>query len=228
MAINKPFILILALFCLVAPATAQKAWEKRPYQQWSMSEVEQILSDSPWAQTQVKEGDNISSSPTYFINIRLRSAVFVRQALVRQRQLHMHYDKFTPADKARFDDEVKEFLECPDCAKYYIITLGSRNDSYPLRAMKESSLDKLKAYISLTSDKGERRDLVHFIALQSEEGEIMFVFARFDDQGKPLLTTNNKKLYFKMDEKLFEGKTPPIKNFTFEVSKLLQNGEIVF
>lgn len=226
MSTVKYFILTLFSLCLATPADAQKVWEKKPYQQWSMSEVVQILSDSPWAQTQVEEGGDAHG--TYFITIRLRSAIFVRQALVRQRQLHLNYDKFTPADKARFDAGVKESLECSDCPKYYIVTLGSRNDSYPIRAIKESSLENLRTYISLMNDKGERRELVHFILPKSEEGEVMFVFARFDDQAKPLLTTNNKKFYFKIDEKVFEGKGPPIKKFTFEVSKLLQQGEIVF
>ena len=223
MGIIKHFIFILSLLCLVTSAYAQKVWEKKPYQQWSMSEVMQILSDSPWAQTQIEKGHG-----TYFITIRLRSAIFVRQALVRQRQIHLNYDRFTPTDKARFDAEVKEFLECSDCPKYYIVTLGAMNDSYPIRAVKESSLDNLKPYVSLANDKGERRELVHFILPKTERGEVMFVFARFDDQGKPLLTTNNKKFYFKIDERAFEGKTPPIKKFTFEVSKLLQQGEIVF
>jgi len=222
----KYFVLILSMLCLATPAGAQKVWEKKPYQQWSLSEVEKILSDSPWAQTQIEDERDVFG--TYFITVRLRSAIFVRQALVRQKQIHLNYDKFTPADKARFDAEVKEFLECSDCPKYYIVTLGAKNDSYPIRALKESSLDKIKSYVSLTNDKGERRELVHFVLPKSEEGEVMFAFARFDDQGKPLLTTGNKKFYFKIDEKVFEGKAPPIKRFTFEVSKLLQQGEIMF
>ncbi|HEX7998549.1 MAG TPA: hypothetical protein VF528_09175 [Pyrinomonadaceae bacterium] len=224
----KHFIIVsfIAFPCLATTIYAQKVWEKKPYQQWSLSEVVQILSDSPWAQTQVKEEHD--SFGTYLITIRLRSALVVRQALVRQKQIHLNYDKFRPADKARFDAEVKEFLECPDCEKYYIITIGSMNDLYPIRAIKESSLDKLRPYVFLTNDKGERRDLVHFIPPKNKQGEAMFVFSRFDDQGKPLLTVDNKTFHFKIDEKVFEGQTPPLKKFTFEVSKLLQRGDIVF
>jgi hypothetical protein len=225
MATTKYFIIMLFLTCLAAPGSAQKVWEKKPYQQWSLSEVVQILSDSPWAQTQIEE---VEGYDPYFITAQLRSAIFVRQALVRKTQIHLNYDKLTPADKASVDAEVKEFLECSDCAKYYIITLGSKNDSYPIRAIQNSSLDKLKPHVSLTTDKGERRELVHFRLPKEKEGEVMFVFARLDGQGKPLLTTNNKRFYFKVDEKVFEGKGPSIKKFTFEVSKLLQQGQIVF
>lgn len=220
------YLILVCSLCITIPAKAQKVWEKKPYQQWSMSDVIQILSDSPWAQTQIEEGHD--GFGPYFITIQLRSATIIRQALVRQRQLHLNYDKFTPSDKAKFDMDVKEFLECSDCPKYYIITLGSKNDSYPIRALKETPLDKLKPYVSLTNDQGERRELVRLVLPKSEGGDVMLVFERFDAQGKPLLMTNNRKFYFKIDEKVFEGKAPPIKKFTFEVPKLIYQGEIVF
>jgi hypothetical protein len=213
----------MAMLFSDSSAYGQKVWEKKSYNEWSMSDALRVLTDSPWAQTDIEREPN-----GYTVIIRLRSALPVRQAIVRQRQIRLNYDKFTPADKSRFDAEVKEFIECPDCSKYYILTLGTMNDSYPLRALKDISLDALKSYTSLTNDKGERRDLVHFIPPKSEGGDAMFVFERFDNKGKPLLTASNKKFYFKIDEKVFEGKTLPIKKFTFEVSKLLRNGEIIF
>jgi hypothetical protein len=215
----------LAIFCLVASAYGQKVWEKKPYAEWAMGEVLRVLDDSPWAQTQIESGQD-----TFTVTIRLRSALPIRQALIRQRQLHLNYDKFSPAEKARFDADAKGFLTCSDCAKYYIVTLSSAfNHPYPLRVLKGLSLEELKPQVSLTNDKGERRDLVGFTPPQAEGKEAVFIFQRFDHQGRPLLTTDDKQLHFKIEERVFAGKTlVPIKKFTFEVSKLIRNGEVIF
>jgi hypothetical protein len=171
----------------------------------------------------------------------LRSALPVRQALVRRRQLFLNYDKFSPADKARFERETKEFLECSDCAKNYIVTLGSPvpyNESPPVSksryffdivgTLRNLSLNELKPLVHLENDRGERRELVHFIPPKREGAEAMFVFERLDGLSKPLISSENKRFSFKIDEKLFEKRSVPLKKYTFEVSKLTQNGEIVF
>lgn len=212
--------LFVIMMGITAPTYSQKAWEKKPYDQWSRSEVFTILMDSPWAQVRDEKFD----STEYSSVIRLRSALPIRQALVRQKQIFLNYHKFTAADKARFDSEVKEFLECPDCAKYYIVTLNT----HAIRPLINLSLDDLKAYIYLANDKGERRQLVHFIPPKTEDAAAMFVFQRFDDQGKPLITKDNKSFFFKIEDKLLERKTVPLKRFTFEVSRMIQNGVIVF
>lgn len=228
----------LALFCLTFTTYGQKAWEKKSYQQWSLSDVVQVLDDSPWAQTQV-DHDRISpeSARTAFqVTVRLRSALPIRQALVRRRQLYVQYDKLTADDQARFDSEVKGFLECPDCAKYYMVTLDSARGTGPgggsffdpLETLKKLSLDELKSTIYLVNDRGERRYLEQFVVLKSEGSGVLFVFPRLDNQGNPFLTSNNKSFYFKVDNKLFEKQQITIKRFTFEVSKLIRNSEVVF
>jgi hypothetical protein len=101
-------------------------------------------------------------------------------------------------------------------------------NSGAIRRLIDLSLDDLKAYIYLANDKGERRLLVRFIPPKTEDTAAMFVFQRFDDQGKPLITKDNKSFFFKIEDKLLERKTVPLKRFTFEVSRMIQNGVIVF
>jgi hypothetical protein len=210
---------------LITSAYGQTIWEKKPYTEWSMGEALRVLDDSPWAQTQIESGKE-----AFTVTIRLRSALPIRQALIRQRQLQLNYGKFSPAEKARFDADAKDFLTCSDCAEYYIVTLTSAfNHPYPLRVLEGLSLDELKSQVSLTNDKGERRSLAGFIPPRAEGKEAMFIFQRFDDHGSPLLTTADKQLHFKIEQRVFEGKTlVPIKKFTFGVSKLIQNGEVMF
>jgi hypothetical protein len=215
----------LAVFGSVATADGQKVWEEKPYTEWSMGDVVRVLDDSPWAQTQVGQGTD-----TLIVTIRLRSGLTIRQALIRQRQLQLNYERLTPANKARFDADAKDFLDCSDCAKYYIVTLSSPfNVPSPLRAIKELSLEELRPYVSLVNDKGERRELVGFIPPKGEGREAVFVFQRLDDRGRPLLSTANKRFSFKIAEKVFEGKTLlPIKKFTFEVPQLIRAGQVEF
>jgi hypothetical protein len=230
--------LFLLLFCLVIPAYSQKSWEKKSYTQWSLSDVEQVLNDSPWSQIQVEDHGSASSpDPNAFhVTIRLRSALPIRQALVRQRQIFVKYDKLSVAEQARFDSEVKEFLDCTDCDKYYFVTLGSSLGTGPQRGafsdpiwnLRNLSVDDLKPYVYLVNDKGERSPLVHFIPPKVEGSEAMFVFSRFDGQGKPLLTIANKSFYFKIDESVLGRQLVPIKKFTFEIPKLIRNGNILF
>ncbi|MFS8087058.1 MAG: hypothetical protein ACMG6H_15600, partial [Acidobacteriota bacterium] len=107
---------ILACFGVIY---AQNALPDKPYQHWSKSEAEAILNDSPWAkqqevrikfdkETQVAAGSysgvsgaaaaqsvtEVSSQmPSDFIfTLRLRSALPVRRAVVRLKQLETNIE----------------------------------------------------------------------------------------------------------------------------------------
>src|SRR2546423_1892922 len=92
---------VIGLLLFFPLTYGQKVWDKKSYKEWTMSEVEQILNDSPWAQTQIEDVHITYEMPanSYVAIIRLRSAVPIRQALLRQKQLQMNYDRFTTADK---------------------------------------------------------------------------------------------------------------------------------
>jgi hypothetical protein len=240
---SSSLLALAAMICMALPASGQD-WKRKPFTEWSLSEVVKILSDSPWAQTQVEYANLFYGVPTstYNVTIRLRSALPIRQALLREKQIEMNYKKFSAADKARFDQETKSFVECSDCADYYMVTLVSLGPSRtepPLRdkryvwfdivgALKRFKIEDLKSKVYLANDKGERRDLVHFIPSKGEGNEAMFVFARRDDQGRPLITITNKKFYFRIEDELFKGQPMSLKPFTFEVERLIQNGEVIF
>jgi hypothetical protein len=237
----KQASLCLVLLLVAAPAAAQEFWAKKPYQQWSRKESLEILTDSPWAQTEdlLKEGSAYGDSlqarlrvqndpfPSLLAtSVRLRSALPVRQAFVRQRQLGIKYDKLGGADRAKFDAEVAEFLECPPCAKYYIVTvdsafLNSRNKTFPA----EYSLDKLRSNAYLANDSGQWRECAH---VRRETQEILFFFRREGDDGKPLITSDNKTFAFTMTGVLSDGKLSSESYWEFKVSKLTHKGEIIF
>jgi len=238
------FLFIMVLTLVIAPTFGQ-AWKKKPYTEWSMSDVVRILNDSPWAQTQIQSESVNYGSPanSYVATIRLRSALPIRQALLRQKQFQMNYQRFTAADKARFDKETEEFVRCPECADYYIVTVGSpmiddpapRSPTFPgitafdvLGPLRDASLDTVKSSVYLENNKGERRNLVHFIPPKAEHTEAMFVFPRKDAQGTILITADTQSFYFKIDPRLFKGQPLPLKPFKFDVQKLIENGAVGF
>jgi hypothetical protein len=235
--VNKCLISVLAVLCLTSPAYSQKAWEKKPYQQWSNNEAMKILTDSPWAQTSdlIRDLDQFSTRPgtrdlppSFAATIvRLRSALPVRQAFVRLKQLSIKYDKLKDADKASYDAEFKEFLECPPCAKYYIVTIEIGLLNAPLSRLdpKKYSLTTLQSSAFLANDKGEWRECVH---TRQENREILFFFPRLDGQGNKLITSDNKEFYFTLSGKVVGGKLEASGGFVFEVPKLTLNGDIIF
>lgn len=240
---NKFFVFTTCLWAtlfLATPAYAQNVWETKPFPQWSVKEALKILTDSPWAQTDddikesffpndIKARHETTNDPYpsgFATSLRLRSARPIRQAFVRQKQISIKYDKKSAADKARFDAEVKEFLDCPPCAKYYVVTIDSGFLNSLLKTFPDKyPLDKFQSRAFLSNDKQQWRPCVH---VRQENQELLFFFQRLDDKGKSLITSENKLFAFTMTGKVQDGKLLTGDYWDFEVSTITLNNEIVF
>src|SRR5687768_12899546 len=79
------FSTALAVTCAVL--SAAEVWDTKPYVQWSDKELEKLLNDSPWAGkasiTHARQGANLGSVPDWKLIVAVRSALPLRQALVR-------------------------------------------------------------------------------------------------------------------------------------------------
>jgi hypothetical protein len=223
------------LICLVASAAGQSGSPQTPYQQWTLTEVEKLLSDSPWALTRAREQVRLVQSPgTPFdagsVTVRLRSALPVRQALVRLRQIRGKYDKMSESEKASFDNKQKVLLECPGCADNYVVSLSppfDRPSGVPT-TLREIAFATVKRHVQLANESGETRELVHFEPPKAQGAEAIFFFARFDDKGKPLLTPANKKLIVSIDPQIFRTNISVPLKFEFDVSKMMLNDALLF
>ena len=164
--------------------------------------------------------------------------------MVRQRQLTVGYDKFSTADRQRFNLETKEFLECSDCAKYYLVTLttyqtqyerpnipGGYGGNYSVDIgahLRKLTLRELRPHVHLSNDKSERRALSGYIPPAANSHTAMFIFSRLDEKEKPLITPGHKKLHFEINRKVFNSLGVSVKKFTFDVDRLVQGDQIVF
>ena len=240
---------------LLGAISAQSELPKKPFAQWSRSEAEAVLDNSAWAkkqevrikfdkESQVAAGSysGVSASaaaqsqtevtsqvPVDFIfTLRLRSALPVREALARLKELETD-KKMTDQQRAAFDAQIKGLLECPACAANYVVTLSSKSKNSPgadavHATFKGGRLADLQRYVYIANERAERRALVYFVPPKAPGDEAIFFFPRTDEKGAPLLTLENKELLIN----LTDNQVNSLSNFRIDVSKLVLNGKVEF
>jgi hypothetical protein len=232
-------ILAILIFVLASTATAQKRLPRKPYTEWSLQEVMTLLQNCPWVQTDFSNppADPARNNPPgsdFYLEIRLHSALPVRQAIVRRMQLTIPYAKLTDAQRANYDSEVDGLLNCPQCAEYYIVTIRSAsrrpldNNTFDTVQVLKRGLteDELIRHVSLSNDKGDRRDAAR--AVFTLKNEIVFMFRRMDEHGNILITPANKKFTIQFDDFLAKKSGGTLEKFTFYVKDLVRDTEVMF
>jgi hypothetical protein len=161
--------------------------------------------------------------------LRLRSALIMRQALFRLKQLDANYYEMNKPDRAAFDAKYKGLLECPACEQNYVLTLSSKSKQRPgadaiYTAFKGGRLADLQRYVFIANGRGERRDLVYFVSPKAPGDEAIFYFPRFNEKGEALLTPADTELITNFTNNDVNMNT----NFRIDVSKLVVNGKVDF
>jgi hypothetical protein len=196
-------VVVFSLVVLPAVLVAQDFWMQKSYKRWTKDEIVRIISDSPWAQVREMEADSTSSGFRPAVTVRLRSAVPIRQALVRLKQIENDYDKMDAAKKAAFDEKFKGTIDCPACQENYVVTIAppisARRLQNGVYGLKSATLKLLTGKVYLVNDAGEKRELVYFVAPKNDDDEATFFFARRDADGKPFLSNKSAKFSFIFD-----------------------------
>jgi hypothetical protein len=162
----------------------------------------------------------------------LDSALPLRQALARIKQLKSKYDKKSDRDKAGIDAKNKALLECAACINYYMVTMNPGPDSMeglpPFSRLM--SLAVMKRNVQIKNEKGETRELTNFVAPKFSGDEALFFFARFNSKGEALISPANHTLTISFDRSMFRWAPGPATRarFEFDVAKMIVNGQVVF
>lgn len=209
---------------------AQQNWEKTPYRSWGAADVKAVLESSPWSKVVEQEtvvapmllGVNAPKAPEKMV-VLLRSALPVRQALLRERQLAVKYDKLSEAERAAFDAQNKPLLDCPACGKYYVISVRCNYACYG-----GSFVEDHKKSFSLVNDKGERRELAGATPLPDARGGVILFFPRLDEKGEPLLTPASRELTFNFLFRTMVNSDTSGGKYKFDVTKMMRSGELLF
>jgi hypothetical protein len=210
---------------------AQQNWEKTSYQNWGAAEVKAILEASPWSRTLDR---STALAPMMFgtdtvkvseqLVVLLRSALPVRQALLRERQLAAKYDKLSAADRAAFDAKNKALLDCPACARHYVISVKC-----PYAGCYSGTfVEDHRKLFYLTNEKGERRELAGAAPLADNRGGAVFFFPRVNDQGEALLTPASRKLTFHFALQAMVNLDTVVEKIELDASKLVRGGAVDF
>lgn len=240
---------------LTSAAFGQKHLQK-PYKEWTLDEVNKTLSSAPWAdQYQSEQGqiaseqvqqaidrsnNNISganrgnlgrASAAVPIIIRLHSALPIRQASIRERQIGAKYDKMSDEEKKKFDESTAKFLECAICKGYYVVTIRKWRDTSDFVTdgiFQSLTFDDLKGKIWLVNDRDEKLELAQFTPPKNSTDNAVFFFKR-PAAGEPqFLLPTDKRFLFQFASELRDNKNAYSylipRSFEFKISKML-NGE---
>ena len=106
-------VLLAALVAASGGAQTPKnepPWVAKDWTTWTAEDCRAVLVSSPWVQSVSVGGDY---GPVLDTSVRIVSALPIRQALLRQKQLDKNYDKMNAAKKQEFDQEHATDLSDP-------------------------------------------------------------------------------------------------------------------
>ncbi len=222
---------LLVLVSMSSNVIGQKtaAWESKPIDQWNETDVADILQRSAWGQ---RLNDRIGQSSFAGLILQdfnaafiLRSALTIRLALIKQKQLSEKYDSMSETQRNKFNEKYRSLRECEQCERYYIVSV--HGDSRVLS--DPSDINRRLKTIYLANDKGERRILEKFVRQTQRGAEALFFFPRNDENGKPLLTVDNKTLTFNLrTEPNDDNVMRLIERVQVKVKDLVRDGIVIF
>ena len=205
---RKTFCAALSILFISSVSTAFGAdfWETKEYTKWSSKECGKMLENSPWAKdfSLVAAGLQRSAGASddgqqFYIKYQLqfRSALPVRQALVRQMQIAQKYDSLSPEQKQQFDKSAESFLSSnfPDAVILYV-TYDTNSQSIAReldRHWQSRTADLLRNTVFLRNSRGQQVALAQFAVSQGSERSFQFIFPRKVD-GEPFLKADDKSL----------------------------------
>ncbi len=242
---KKLSCLFLVALCSLAAVQGGEFWHKKDYQQWSERECKKLLEDSPWAKSytlsqvfitplQDNESDTLArerqENLRFTYRVQFRSALPVRQAMVRQMQIAQKYDQMSPEQKQQFDQRAAEFLSArfPDTVVVHLSfsTNVQQDDREVARYWQAQTTETLKNSTYLIGPKGEKVELQRYTVTEAGRA-FQFTFPR-QYQGHPLVGPQDKtlKLEFKHPRVRTQGEVRVL--IEFRVDKMLMQGEVMY
>ena len=233
-----PFLILL----MISAVTIGQE-KKAPWTEWSKKEAEKVLTDSPWAHTQVDtnvsemfyqptspnggapnsgqrgEQGAVNQEMKVTYHIRFYSARPVRQALARLYQIQQKPD-------AEIDKRLRAFAELESTDSIILaVTFESTDGRFSGKAMQafnSAVTATLKNKTYLERNDGARLFLTEYTPPGRDGFGARFIFPRHVD-GKPFINGDTKDIRF------FSEYSESLKlNMKFKVADMIYNGTLEY
>ena len=197
---RKCAILLLPLLLVATYAADKQWWDNKPYEQWSAKECEKMMHESPWAKTltirtpimrQQNRGSGRTAGadngtgerePEVIYTAQMRSAMPVRQAYVRMKEIQAHFDTMAPDAKQRAKQALDGYLAQTFDDKIVILVEYGSNipeiDPSLAQFWQSRTLATVQNSAYLTDQSGQRVQPTAFVTGSGASREFQFVFPR--------------------------------------------------
>ena len=238
-------ILLFGLFTMAAGdvALAQGVWVEKDFRQWSEKECLKILEDSPWARSFTHSQTYIESmgagtrdrdlrmNPRFEYVVQIRSALPIRQALVRQQQIESDYDKSSPEQQTEFERQAQQFLsrESPEVIIVYVM-YSSNVMTYNRELAKHWEVlapEFAMKQILLIAPRGQRIYPLTYTKVGGGGGAFQLTFPK-NNNGKPIVTPQDKEIQVRFPHPNIGDQGEVQVSVTFNLRKMTVNGKLLF
>jgi len=252
---------LMALLGVIAMAQSKDFWQTKDYKQWTEKECKKLLENSPWAQDHTLKQVYIetlqsASAPAGTLNpaslpregpstgererapktqmiyqVQLRSALPVRQAIVRRQMIAEQYDQMSQEKKREFDERAGKFLYADFNETVMVhVSYSASVQSYDrdlARYWHSQTTETLKNTTFLIASNGEKVQLTQYTASTGAGREFQLIFPR-QITGGPVLGPKDKsiKIEFKHPRVGNEGEARAL--LEFKADKMVINNVVVY
>jgi hypothetical protein len=203
---------LVLLSVSAAGLCAGEVWVDKDWNVWSKDEVKVVLHDSPWSRHWAKgqvntsaavpgvsgagrEGAAGENAPRIDYYLQIRSAMPVREAVIRDAQLDHSYDSMPDAQKKSFDAQSAQFLNRVYSDVIDLHVLYSSNIETFERQLADHwqniRPDSVPVDFYLINERGDRFSPVHFNSPKGGAYEFDMAFPRVVN-GEPIIHPEDK------------------------------------
>lgn len=238
---------VAATAALAVPGQAQGPWTKKEWKQWSKDDCRRTLENSPWAQrwtqsnakmanfatrTEGTHGVGSESQLAVYYIVQFRSAVPIRQAVVRQALIDNRYDELNPKQKESLENQTAGFLNrnYDDVIVVHVL-YGSNVQEYNryLVAFWQTHYPEgtVPQEAFLNGPKGQKVTPIRLISPRGGAQEFELIFPRTLD-GKPLLESADKSITVEFTSPTVSQVSSSRVLVEFKVGKMMYNGQLAY
>ncbi len=185
--VGRSLCMLAAVLAMPSVSPAQEFWERKPYTEWTEKECRRILEDSPWARQHLVSSISLrplklepptgeapvtgppgrESNPRIAYTGQVRSAMPVRQALVRLEQITAKYPAMSDEQRQAFDQRAQKFLDT-SFAEAIVIYVEYKSNVPPYQSelsyhWQGVTLEQARNQMFLIIDGGEKTPPVQYV-----------------------------------------------------------------